>query len=396
MKRSKVTGWMMRATAILAVTLLVSGSSWAAVTWNVTSGDWSVGSNWDTGTKPGSSDTVYINNGGTATVTTAESAGDFWLGSGAGAGHCVVNSGSLTVGTRLRLPYSTSGTFTLNGGSVSLAALYIPYASGTGSFVQNGGTNEITSSEFNIPRHGAGSYTLNAGKLISGSLKIGAYSGVGDTGTFTQVGGIYTNSGITVGYSSCGTYNLTNGFITSGGITVGRSKTGIFNQYGGTNSLRSSKSVSLGYRAGGNGIYNLNGGEFIFDGGYLGVGGGESHYESCTGTLNQTSGVYSNTSGVTYIGYYRNSEGTYNLSGGRAFMHDLYVGYNGTGSFYQSGGTNTVDRYFQIGAGTTGVGYYEMSGGVLNVTNDFGVGYVANATGTFVQGAHFSLVGFLG
>ncbi len=368
-----------RVAFVLTGILLISGSVLAAtVKWNAVSGDWAAGSNWDVGTKPTVVDTAYINNDGTSTVTTVETVANLTIG----AGHCVVNAGNLTVSSVTKFTGASLGTCTLEGGNMSLSQLYIPYDSGQrGNFIQNGGTNEISVNYFQIPRRGTGSYILNAGKLISGTLKIGAYNN--GTGTFTQVGGIYTNSGITIGeYSgSLGTYNLTNGLLSSRGIYVGSSGVGFFNQYGGTNRLQYEKAFILGSSVAGIGTYNLYGGELFLNNGYVAVG------LSGNGTVNQTSGIYSNTSEATYIGKSANSEGTYNLSGGRIFTRDFYLGYKGSGSFYQSGGTNTVTRRCRIGASAGGTGYYEMSGGLLNVTNsqDLCVGYDTTGTGTFVQ-----------
>ena len=61
-----------------------------------------------------------------------------------------------------------------------------------------------------------------------------------------------------------------------------------------------------------------------------------------TGSFTQTGGT--NTIGNTVrVGYYSGSDGTYQLSGtGQLSAEWETIGYAGTGSFTQTGGTNTV------------------------------------------------------
>ena len=60
-----------------------------------------------------------------------------------------------------------------------------------------------------------------------------------------------------------------------------------------------------------------------------------------------------------------NSVGTYDLGGsGQVFVENEYVGYNGTGTFTQSGGTNSTSSLFlACQAGSSGT--YNLAGGVL-------------------------------
>ena len=88
--------------------------------------------------------------------------------------------------------------------------------------------------------------------------------------------------------------------------------------------------------------------------------------------------------GSLYLGYNPGSSGTYNLSGSGLLSPGIseYVGFSGTGSFTQSGGTNSLgnsnDLY--LGGEAGGSGTYNLSGsGLLTVGYEF--------LGTFCTGA---------
>ncbi len=85
---------------------------------------------------------------------------------------------------------------------------------------------------------------------------------------------------------------------------------------------------------------------------------------SGTGTLNQSGGTNSLPAGNLYLGFYPGSSGTYTLSGGVLDPVTEYVGNGragngGVGIFYQSGGPNTVTNVSVNG------GYFLLSGGQL-------------------------------
>jgi hypothetical protein len=91
--------------------------------WNLTSGNWSDTnpSPWTLGIEPTSSDNVYVQNGGTATIDqTGEQCSYLYLG-------------NFNIGN--------TGTIEMMGGSLSVSySSYIGY-DGTGIFTQTGGTN---------------------------------------------------------------------------------------------------------------------------------------------------------------------------------------------------------------------------------------------------------------
>jgi hypothetical protein len=99
------------------------------------------------------------------------------------------------------LPSSTSSTYDLQAGSLSVGSETIGFGS-TGAFTQSGGTNSVAGTLvigtqddlLFVPLIGTGSYNLSAGNLSSASISIGD----GGNGTFTQSGGIATVGSATI------------------------------------------------------------------------------------------------------------------------------------------------------------------------------------------------------
>jgi fibronectin-binding autotransporter adhesin len=89
------------------------------------------------------------------------------------------------------------------------------------------------------------------------------------------------------------------------------------------------------------------------------------------GAVNQSAGAVTmaSTSQLT-VAYGAGSMGTYALNGGTLYApQSEFIGYNGTGTFTQTGGTNTIDvgsaGSFYLGEGTSGTGTYNLSGDPL-------------------------------
>ncbi len=103
---------------------------------------------------------------------------------------------------------------------------------------------------------------------------------------------------------------------------------------------------------------------------------------SGTGTITQSGGT--NSGGDLVVGFNAGSGGTYNLSGNGQLVANLEnVGGYGRGIFIQSGGTNSSGGNIQLGYSNSS-GTYSLSGsGVLSVTNDELVGL--SGTGSFTQ-----------
>ena len=140
-----------------------------------------------------------------------------------------------------------------------------------------------------------------------------------------------------MGYNASdnGTYNLSGtGRLSGEPEHIGYSGTGTFNQSAGTNSA----AFELGSNAGAVGTYNLSETGTVTAGYYekIGVLG--------TGVFNQSGGTnnFSNWGWALYLGYNAGGNGTYNLTGGQLTTPNCpdYIGYSGIGAVVQSGGTN--------------------------------------------------------
>ena len=125
--------------------------------------------------------------------------------------------------------------------------------------------------------------------------------------------------------------------------------------------------------------------EFV---GYSGTGSNGS------GTFNQSGGVNTINSTAIYLGVNATDTGYYNLSGtGSLVSVGEVIGYNGAGIFTQSGGTNTPgtgNLYLGYSSGSNGT--YVLNSGLLTMGNGFAnsgsieyLGFEANSSGTFTQ-----------
>ena len=159
---------------------------------------------------------------------------------------------------------------------------------------------------------------------------------------------------------------------------MGFNGTGMFIQSGGTNSTIGS--LNLGANTGSNGTYDLSGTGSLFvnspGGEAIGVSGG-------TGTFNQSGGTNTVEGGNgLYLGANTtSSNGTYTLSGTASLSvtnGNEWVGFNGTGMFIQSGGTNKVTGALALAANSGSTGAVTLSGGSTTVS---GSAYVGGAPG---------------
>ncbi len=234
--------------------------------------------------------------------------------------------------------------------------------SGTGLFLQTGGTNSCGYLSVGNGTSGIGSYSLSGGSLATASNASIGYSG---TGTFTQIGG--TNS---VGYwlnignqaGSAGAYNLSgSGYLTVASIeNVGLSGMGSFTQSGGTNSC---SSLILGGNIGGSGTYNLSGGLTVLSS--LGRGSGAAAFNFSGGTLRASSAFSSNLpmtlgtsgGGSTFdtAGYSISLSGSLSGPGSLTMNDSLGTGILIlTASNTYTGGTTISAGTLQLGTGQSG------------------------------------------
>ena len=226
---------------------------------------------------------------------------------------------------------------TATGGLVHVAGTPLSVPAGQG-FTGAGSIGDPVACQGTIAA--ATGYTINLNNGLS--LSAGGSVALGGSGNLTVNDALSGQGG--------GTLAVYNQYVGSGG-------TGTFTQSGGTNGV--SNDLYLGNAHADNGTYALNGpatlsaaAEYV---GYAGTGAFTQ-----TGGSNSTTGGYS---GNMYLGYRTTGTGSYNLSGtGSLSSYWQYIGYSGTGTFSQSGGTNSA-TYLQLGVNAGAAGTYNLSGG---------------------------------
>ena len=323
-----------------------------------------------------------------------------------------LNSGLTFSGTgQVNLGYSGGSLYIndsisgMNGGSIMASNQYVGF-SGKGIFTQIGGTNFIDNIYIGYNSGSSGTYNL-AGGAISGPTylylgynsgssgtcnlsgtghlsSVNQYIGYSGTGTFTQIGCTSYINQFYLGYNtgSNGTYTLKdNGNISSGstpGEFIGYSGNGTFSQTGGTNSIPAA--LYLGYNSSASGSYTLDGsGTLSTTAQFIGYSG--------SGTFTQTGGTNTPSTFPLYLGSNSGASGTYILSGNGNLSPnacDEYIGYSGTGTFNQTGGTNSISPDLYLGYYHGASGTYNLSdAGILSKAINEYIGY--GGTGTFTQ-----------
>ena len=191
-------------------------------------------------------------------------------------------------------------------------------AAAGGSINLNGGVTVSGTGNVNL---GSGSFTVNdaLSGITGGSLSAGiGYVGYSGTGTFTQSGGTnnlgsFGTSGLYLGYNagSSGSYNLSgSGVLSAYDEYVGYSGTGTFTQSGGTNNVTVACGFTSATTSGSSGSYNLSGSGLLSA--YLRVRGLLRHRHVYPVRRDEQSSA---ATGSLYLGYNAGSSGSYNLSG---------------------------------------------------------------------------------
>ena len=336
--------------------------------------------------------------------------------------------GAVTAGIE-RIGYSSNGTYTLSGGSLTVNYYGHIGFMNTGVFTQSNGTHQVNGSLAIGKNGGTGTYNLSGGVLTAESvwcgdagpgifnqtggthnagevLRLGRFASLGsgtydlsgaasqltvdeeyvghdNTGLFTQSNGTHQVNGVLfLGYGSgTGTYNLSGGTLTAHTVYVGWKATSFFNQTGGTHNVTGGSTLCLGFAAGSMGTYTLDDGNLNTDEVRIAENG--------SGTFIQNGGSHS-VDGTMYVGHVNKSTevGRYELHGGTLTVgSNEYVGDYGAGEFLQTDGAHTVQGDLYVGTydGTTSIGSYDMTGGTLEVTGVETVG--AGTDGVFTQSA---------
>jgi fibronectin-binding autotransporter adhesin len=276
-------------------------------------------------------------------------------------------------------------TYTMSGGQLLVPAEWVSYDA-SAAFVQTGGTNSAANF-LNIGAYASATYTLSGGLLSVGTEEVGAM-GTPYSSTITQSGGTNLATTMYLGYGSPANYYLTSGTSGGGGLLSAQSEyLGIGNGSGFVSQSAGTNSASFLYAG-----YNRGAGEYVLSGsGLLSAAYEYFGYSSpYTSTMYQSGGTNTVAFYLT-LGSNAGDSGAYNLSGGSLAVAALngaeYIGYDGTGTFTQTGGTHTVGvpRYF--GYNADGSGTYNQGAGSLFAASEY-VGYSGSGTFTQTGGTH--------
>ncbi len=313
-----------------------------------------------------------------------------------------------------------SGTYNLSGGTLSAPGEIIGSsnsASDTALFAQTGGTNTLNGAQGLVIGSASGSsgvYTLGgpaATTLTANQLEV---VGAAGAGLFTQTGGTHViNADLQIGqlFSGSGTYQLNGGALNvPSNIGVGQQGIGVFNQTAGTASVGGgmyvgsgsgsigSLTLSGGTLTIGNVLFTGNNGNGVFNqsGGTLTVSTGSNNVvveavgSNAAGLFNQTNGSHTvngdlAVGNLAAAGALPAGNGTYNFSGGTLTVSlNLADGYYGAGSFNQSGGTNMISSFLELGVAAGAHGSYSLTGTGATLTNAAELVGVSGS-GTFFQ-----------
>ena len=417
------------------------------------------------GALSGSAGGVITTSGaGTTTLTTDSSSGTTYAGLlSNGSGHLAlvtdgtgtlilsasntygagttIDAGTLQLGNTFALG-STTGSLTVNGGTLNLdgysptvgalsgsgAGIVINTAAGTATLTANSNTNSTYAGEINnnggaiaLVKSGTGMLTLSGSSTYNGGTTVNA--GVLQVGNTFALGAVTSSLAVNGGEVDLDGFSPTVGALSgSSGALITTTKSGTLvtlttnssasNTYAG---LLSNGAGQLALTKGGAGTLTLSAsnsysGATDVTGGTLAITGainapasaftvdgsgaaatlGTSAFLSASntyigvsssGSFTQSGGTESD-SVALYIGDNAGSTGVYNLVGGTLQTPYAYVGYSGSGGFIQTGGTDfkLTDLYVGFNAGSTGT--YTLSAGTLQTQYNY-VGY--SGSGAFTN-----------
>ena len=376
--------------------LLLPAIAFGQTTHNFTaaSGAWEDAANWDVGTVPADGDSAFVNNGGTADLSTDSSIVlDIGIGQGFGVeGHLVHSAGTLSSADGWIRIGGDGGTGSyIMTGTAALEAIHINPGDqrvfighgqpGNGVLEMSDGTSIRTSGDF-VVGDGAdavGEATLNddANVTCDGNCVVGAG---GSEGTITLNGGSsIIAGGLRFAGSGSATININDDAIFEGGSVhfgnVGATIT--VNHTGGR--LSSNQWIGIANDGGGDVTYNLSCGQLISNGDFLTVG------EDGNGSLNVSgTGEVQANGEAMFIGRNDNSNGRLTVIGSTATVtvNDLRVDRDGTvgntagiGFVADAGGISPI-----VSADNTEFG--DSANLVLDLTADANFASFDDTTGT--------------
>ncbi len=272
------------------------------------------------------------------------------------------------------------GQYDLSSGTVDVAGnMGVGHTFNSASFNQTGGDVDVNGT-FGLTVGGdagtgtSGTYTLDDGTL---TVVATTHVGSGGVGTFHQNGGTHTTGRLLLGENANGngTYNLTAGILNDDAI-VGDAGVGVVNNSGGTHNVTGD--LILGNQASGDGTYNLSGTGVVTVSGSTIVG------NAGVGDFDHSAGSHSVTDNLV-VGDGLSATGTYRLSGtGMVSANDLHIAENGTGTFTQVAGTTTVASEVFVGRNSGSVGVIDLSGGSFSAGVER-IGVEGGSAGTFTH-----------
>ena len=204
-----------------------------------------------------------------------------------------------------------------------------------------------------LTKIGNGSLTLTGSDTYSGKTTVS-----GGTLAITNSAVVQGTNSLTA--DSGGAMTLAGNALlsTTGTEYVGNSGIGTFVQSGGTNNI--GNILHVGYNAGSSGTYTLASGMLAMTNTTMytnyGQPGGPCEYVGYSGTGNfvQSAGTNSVCNDLV-LGYNVGSSGMYALTGGTLALTNVnndsseYIGFNGNGTFTQTGGLNTMCNELNVG-----------------------------------------------
>ena len=247
-----------------------------------------------------------------------------------------------------------------------------------GKFVQNGGTVDVDQDMYVGTNAGSdGEYELNGGNLqVQGTLSVG-YAG---TGEFIHDGGEVDAVTVFIGEleGSTGYYALNSSSeVDIHTLEVGRAGTGHFEQHDGDVYVSASH-IRIGRAATGNGTYEIDGGRLRSQAGfsiYVGFDG--------VGTFIQSGGVVEGGSSLQ-LGVASGSNGSYLATDGTAtFASRITVGAIGEGRMEVSNNGSVAGPELMLARDSAAIGTVAQSGGSVNIAGDVFLTSASGATANY-------------
>lgn len=291
-------------------------------TWNVGSGSWSVGTNWNPTGAPANGDTAFLTStdGAARTVT-------------------YDNANAALVFANVVVNASSGGTFTLDQSTLSLSTGNVAIGTtGRGIYNQNGGTLDTNTMNMATAANANATFNHSAGVATIDTLTVGVFTNA----NVIQSGG--TIECVNVNLSQTGNGTITH---TLGSLNV-------------SDTLTISDTV-----AGGSGVYTLQGGTLTAAAVVINSGGGINHVG---GTIN-TPSLTLNSGGTFSAGFAPEFLTTFNQNGG-TIVTDFLVG-GGNTLLYNSGSfPNRLDSFGRVtfnGDMTMGNGWLDRFSGIIDI-----------------------------